>query len=453
MDIVSNIPGRLRIRLNNLYRNMDLAPKLNKRLYSINEVNFVRISPLTAKILIIYDSNISKDKLLSKIKSCINSKYEDSQSYLTKEQSSIIKDDINHRLHYADHCKSKCGSTLKNEYASHHLKYALFTFIGLLLTLLSGEYSLLIDFLLLVFIYQAISTIIDGLVKHHISTKLKAHQEKEVVIHNTNIQDSAMNFYNSLIPIVMIFAIFYSLTSSNYTLLLSLIFLMLFNAFNKSTSLVLSLVSKKFLTKGASLINVDRIDKICTMDTIIIDKTVDESDLEIPFIEGLREGGIINIHVFTNSHSIENQSKNLELKICKILSNKVKKADYIRSLKKENAIVALVTKDFIDTKVLEEVDVKIYVTVNPELIDSKFWDLTIPDYNFASLSETLDYCKFAMEKIYQNQLISLWLNITGIVLAFNQKLNLIYAWLISMVNRILIYLNSLRFLNYETIYV
>lgn len=123
----------------------------------------------------------------------------------------------------------------------------------------------------------------------------------------------------------------------------------------------------------------DKLDKISTIDTVIIDKTIDMTDIEISFIESLREHGILDIHFFTNNYRIENQANNL-----------------------------------------------VYI---------------------------LDFSKYAMEIIYQNQLLSLSITIIGIVLSFNQGIKLIYAWLLSITNEILVYLNSLRLLNYEPIYI
>ena len=160
--------------------------------------------------------------------------------------------------------------------------------------------------------------------------KTYSNQQKENSIWWELVSNnSASLFYDRLIPIVALIALVYSTLVGNFTILLSIIFLLIFNSLKKSTSLVLSLVSAELNTHGHSLINLNNLDKISNIDTVIIDKTTDTSYLDASFIEHLREYGLWDIHIFTKDSKIINQGKNLELKICQADTNDFELGKYI----------------------------------------------------------------------------------------------------------------------------
>lgn len=390
MELVSCIPGRIRVKYNDLYRNRALASQLYNELYNIDSVYFVKINIYTGKLLIVYDKNIlSLEDLLSRIESFAKIDYEDDEEYTSTSNVFIAKSESNHRSQQIDKKKSIPINNNSNE---------------------------------------------------------------KIVPNKPNFENSVMKFYDSISPIIVMIAIMYSLSITNFTPLLAIVFLLTFNSLNKSTSIVLDSISKRLHNNGIHLISLSKLDEISNLSTIIIDKTQDTSDLETSFIENLREHGFYDIHIFTTNFNIESQAKSLDLTTFRVGDNDLEKITYINSLKKDNETIALISNDCADAKVLNAVDIGIRLSNEFRTVNDEPWDLIINNNNFDTLGETIDYIKYALEKIYQNQLISLWLNILGIILSFSKNIKLIYIGVLSIVNEILVYINSLRLLNYEPIY-
>ncbi|WP_432665517.1 hypothetical protein R9X47_04435 [Wukongibacter baidiensis] len=453
MEIVSFIPGRIRVKYINLYKNVDLASHLYNELYSINGIYLVKINVYTGKLLIIYDkSKLSFEELLSKIESLTMIDYESNEEYLTADSLFKAKSKLSHRNQMMDENKSISFSIFNNENFSVFFKPILLISISVALTLLSGQYILISRFLLLMLIYKFISSVLNSFYKKKLSTVFESKPNGEIISNKLNFENSVIKFYDSIIPIIVVIAILYSLSIANYTPLLSIVFLLTFNSLNRSASIVLNSMSRRLHTNGIHLISLNKLDEISNLSTIIIDKTQDTSDLDKAFIEDLREHGFYDIHIFTTNFNIEEQTKSLELTVFRVGDNDLEKIKYIRPLKRRNETIALIVKEPASLKILNEVDISISLSNKLKSINNGPWDLVIDHYSYNTLGETIDYIKYTLEKIYQNQLISLWLNILGIVFSFSNKIKLIYIGLLSIANEILVYLNSLRLLNYEPIY-
>lgn len=452
MEIVSFIPGRVRIRLDGLYRNMSLAPALCKELYSNKNVYSIKINTYTAKLLIVYNKdNISYEDLLYCIDSCLRLIFESNKIDSNDKVEFENKSNMDSKDAHISVNKSISNWLLNKINMPMHFKPALFIFTGGILVLTSGQYSLLVYFLLSIFLYKTISTMFTTLFKEKLPKTSVGRPKEESMWGKLVSNNPASLFYDRTMPLIALIALVYSTIVGNLTILLSIIFLFIFNSLKKSTSLVLHLVSAEFNTHGISLINLSKLDKISNIDTVIIDKTTDTSYLEVSFVEHLREHGIWDIHLLTTDSKIIHQGKNLELKICTAKGFEV--ANYINSLKYNNKIVALITNGSKINDFFKDVDVNIHVADGTSNFDTDRWDLVIKENNCLALGEIFDYTKYAMEKIYQNQLISLWVNILGITLSFSNQIKLLYIGLICLSNEIAVYLNSLKLLSYEPIYV
>lgn len=229
------------------------------------------------------------------------------------------------------HCESRHIHDIKSiinfgmdtKYINQYFKYILFIFIGVYLTLISGQYLQFIYFLLTILVYKIISLILDRLLLKAFKLQFK----NESITKSLDIHNSVIGFYNNrIVPIIMIITVFYSIKMTDYRLFLSIIILLIFNSLKESTSIVLSLMPRMLLNDGVTFINWDKLDEITSLETVIIDKTMDNTDIEISFIENLREHGIWDIHVFTNNLNIESQAKNLDLKVFKINANDLEKS-------------------------------------------------------------------------------------------------------------------------------
>lgn len=452
MEIVSCIPGRVRIRLDGLYRNMSLAPALCKELYSNKNVYSIKINTYTARLLIVYNKdNISYEDLLYCIDSCLRLIFESNKIDSNDKVEFENKSNMDSKDAHISVNKSISNWLLNKINMPMHFKPALFIFTGGILVLISGQYSLLVYFLLSIFLYKAISTMFTTLFKEKLSKTSVGRQKEESMWGELVSNNPASLFYDRIMTLIALIALVYSTIVGNLTILLSIIFLFIFNSLKKYTSLILRLVSAEFNTHGISLINLNKLDKISNIDIVIIDKTTDASYLDVSFVEHLREHGIWDIHLLAADSKIIHQGKNLELEVCTAKDFEV--ANYIKSLKYNNKIVALITNGSKINDFFKDVDVNIHVADGTPNFDTDRWDLVIKENNYLALGEIFDYTKYAMEKIYQNQLISLWVNILGITLSFSNQIKLLYIGLICLSNEIAVYLNSLKLLSYEPIYV
>lgn len=432
---------------------MDLASKLYDELYGFKGVYSVKINIYTARLLIIYDKDaLSSEELLSKIESWAKIDYEGNDRYLSINHILNTKNELYYGNQQMDEEKPESNFFFDNIVIDNFFKHPLLISISIGLALLSGQYTLIPNFLLLILLYKLISLIFNSFYKKKLSIASENKSSKEITFNKLNFENSVMKFYDSMVPVIMAIAALYSLIVANYIPLLSIVFLLTFNSLGKSTSLVLNSISNRLQDNGILVISFNNLNKISDLNTIIIDKTQDTSDLDTNFIEHIREHGFYDIHIFTTSFNVESQGKSLELMVFRVSDNDSEKIRYIRSLKKDNKTIALIAKEPYSIRVLNEIDICICISNEIRSFDTDPWDLVIGNNNYNTLGETIDYMKYALEKIYQNQLISLWLNILGIVLSFSKKINLIFIGLLSAANEILVYLNSLRLLNYEAIY-
>jgi precorrin-6B methylase 1 len=457
-EILLQIPGRIRIKLDKLYKNQKLAEFLisstYESIYSINPNIY------TSNILILYNCEKSNPKnIINYIKYIVNNlntnKRNDSKDTELNIPISKIKLKTN---------ELRKNLTLKyNVFKKYVLKIKNIKHIRKILAALGFavlfNYNIKLALLLLTVYYlnKFINSVLNRLYINRIqnNTTYKISKNiKKLLLNETANNES--NSISDMINTVEIFAVFLGLIifclSGNSNILISSLILMQMNL----TPLISSLtyISAYFKMKQNSIFlnNKLKLQKLDTIDTLIL-MTDEYEYINASLIEDLRERGILDIQIISSSENsyLKQLEFDLELNVTYCISLEKELIKKIRNLKNQNKKVVVVSSPedlIIHKKIAEDIDLNILIA---DKIDyrCKNYDIIILN-NYYFIGDTIDYIKYIQEKVAQNTLLSFWIYIYCNILIFCNNIYPLYIWIIALLNKAMVYFNSLKPLRYNS---
>lgn len=440
MEIISHIPGRLRIKIPSIYKNSTLASKLCSYLQKNESIYKVTFNTYTSKILVIYNS---KENLLSDINSTI-------KEILQKNPYPIRAPKLYNNFLDNDRARS---SIIIGKYQR------LYSIIILSVTLLIRPD--LAFALTLLFIFRKLILLT---LEKYFRRKLKSHSGYKKTNYNSKLKEKKLEIFNAvwafnniIMPLTILGGILASLIKNDFLILIALLFLNNLESIYNSAHLALMRGYYNRLSQNVFLNKVDVFQDIANIDAIVFYNINNSHELTHQIIENLREKGIIYIYFFqkNNIEDLTYLEENFGITVIQengsMISEITKTIEYLKSNDKTIALVYEGIDDFKDSRLRGHINILLSNKQSPKYL--KHFDLIMDKKDLNKLGNTTDYAKYIVEIIYQNFALSIGINLISTLLVFLGKLTYLYTWIISIITNIVVYLNSLRALEYKLVNV
>ncbi|KAB3525505.1 HMA2 domain-containing protein [Alkaliphilus serpentinus] len=494
--VLSQIPGRMRINVKNLYKNNYLLEGLITQL-DTKYVYAVKANIYTSNVLIIYDSNFLKPiDILSSIhrleKDLTSTKNSTSLNHATNSANSVSKNIFTKTLKplllggiaaglWQDLIKAPAlftadsltnnllililGYPLINKYVEsinncNNIKRGLLGLGVIALPLLMGQSSTALLILTILYLHELIDLLLSNYFDKKLQMSTGVSDDLKGREFNYTLKEMKAKKNTPIVTLLgklesfsLLLGLILLAFTRNPIGLLSAMLLTILNPIELASNLSYTVAYYNRLKHNIYLNNIDNLQNLIIIDTAIF--VINHSQyINSTIIENLRERGILDIRVITNNNNnvkLKKLASDLGIVIKyynPIVENLLKEVELIKN---DNKNIVLIGND---EKLIESIlektnklDLSIVIKedFNKEL---NCFDIMILGNNIYMLGDSLDFIKYTNEKILQNQLVSFWTYIYCIIFSFSGVIPL-YTWLLSIFNKVFLYFNSLTQLEYK----
>lgn len=439
LKIVSNIPGRIRIKSKEIYKNDKLGKQILSTMKSYMEIYDVKYNIYSSNILIIYDNNkITICDILESIKQILLKK-----KYISLHNYEASINTIKNKslgLFY----KFRRSTTLLNlsiigsGLLAYYKNYKKVSWIILFTPLLNN----LLNFILFGHSIRKLSK--------KTSSKSSPNYLENIIKSTHDVGGEIKLKLRLFISCISIFGFAVYAINLSFISLLSLVLASYFLLKLSPIDSVLYWGYHNRLSHGVHLNDVSSSDKLSTTNTIIF--FVDNSDIiSLNLVEKIRESGILDIKVVSDLDNPKVIFKANRLNI-----DGINKNHFTEYLSKQNSN---------QTIILDNGTMKYYhklkssnrtcITIVNDLYSPSEYvgDILTPYKNINEIVTTIDFSKYQLQKIYQNYLFMIWSYFIEVFLFTKGHLNILITWLVNIIINIIIYSNSYMTLEYKTVYI
>ncbi len=468
---LSIIPGRLRLKIKNIFKNEAYKEKLIK-LKEDKNIYDVKVNIYTSKILIFYNhEKFSVNQILKKIQSLDMTDNEDNNLL------SVIKNKENQIHHELEE---------GNKY-----EYSALLYLIALYCLIRGDVNLSIGIVLLDILLRLIKHIYNNLRRRIIYNYLKEETIKDIRLKKINyfkkdinvskinfdekqkkvepvytsfINDIKLNdikeidenkkifkFYQYIFPSMLAVSLILFYISGNILIPISILILNNLNVFSDSLSfpilmVIYSGIKEKFLIKDTKAIK-----NLSDLDTIVFDINKSNMNINLELVERLRECGVWDVRILSSASKIRTQNLAYKSGIenCKWELSETEKIREIKKIKNEEKVVAVILNE---NELNYNSDINIKVKNDLSELNYNFEGIIVYTKDLTVIPNAVERSKYALEKAYQNQIISIGAYIIGIALSLGEVINPIGTSIIVLFNRLYVYINSLKPIKYQALY-
>ncbi|MDW5299157.1 MAG: hypothetical protein SA378_03325 [Sedimentibacter sp.] len=456
-EILMHIPGRLRIKINNLYRNKKLAEKFDS---ISNSMIVLQPNIYTSNMLVFYDSEkTSFHNILNYIKSIVDSNIESQCINPNIEECERINSNNGrHIVKASDSIRKNNIYGLIKKYA---VKIAKMKFVKKILvvlgflSLLRYDFNLAVLIIAIYYLNKLVRLLLNAWFMNQIK-QFTGHELSKNFINSMSTDENTENAsISSTIRKIEIFSILtglllYSL-GGNPNVLFSAIVLSQMNLMPLINNL--NYISSYFngLKNNILLINKEKVQNLETIDSLIIIVDKKRKCINETIIEDLRGRGILDIRIISDCEQNYLNQLGSDLGVNVIYCRTVEKGlmNELTRLKKQNKkiVMASFTNNLhIPKNISDDIDLSILICEIE--CKNKNFDIKITDNNNL-LGDTIDYTKYIREKNIQNQLLIFWIYVYCNILIFSKNIAPLYIWLIASLNKVIVYFNSLKPLKYN----
>ncbi|EOC99519.1 HMA2 domain-containing protein [Caldisalinibacter kiritimatiensis] len=431
---VFHIPGRLRIKINDIYKNHQLSEHILEEIVKLRQVYRVEANVYTSNILIIYDCReFSVKELINIVQKAVEYKN------LIQRAHTTFKAKLNKKINKVSKIRYK------------------FIMVGSFLTfVLLGEGSLALTVISLGYLGK----LIDKLLARNLDKKVRLHNKnnrlenleefKGIDYYSFDKMDSQKRvekINKFFVPVAISAGAITYLLNKNLLSLISILILTYYNPVHLATILTSITTFHSNLKNKVLIKKMDAIEKLSNVESVILDQDIANEKIFEDLVEDLRYRGILDIKVVT-SDAQEYDSKKIGVKC-------VKRNDLVKLINnsRKNSIAYIHEGEREDFNIGSCLDIRVSSTENIKYLRNTDADVIINSNNSNRIGETIDEAKFTMENIYQSQIVSIWTNIAGVILSIAGVLTPIWTWILSNLNKSFIYYNSGRLLKYKAHYV
>lgn len=459
-EVLFMIPGRVRIKLNSLYKNKILDEKirsmlLDKGIYSIKPNMY------TANVLVIYDSKrINLKEIIYYLQNSIfEEDYVNTQNI--HSHSSINTDDNTEpgvlRKNFSAVYKQLIKLALKLEKIKYIKKMLIIlSFIAVL------KYNILAALVVIGLYYanKLLNSVFRKLFVSKISRCTKQKTEKIVAFFEEAGNNAEAGKIETVIRRIEIYSMIAGLLilflTGNVDILLLAILLAQVEIAQLVNCLIYVCAYFNALKTNVVLNNIKKIRGIKSIDSVII---VDDNNfINEKIVEDLRERGILDIRVVYGSGHKQPYYEKLEadLGIKTSCFNSLKDGVFnevcvLKSHGKRVALAGRLDNLFLPDKFYDNVDLTI--SFNGDVSKFKNFDIIILRSNYNIIGNTIDYIKFIHETEMQNQLLAFWIYVYCMFAIFSKSIAAVYWWPTVVFDKSMIYFNSLKPLKYKLNYL
>ncbi|MGB4440356.1 MAG: hypothetical protein WBJ13_14280 [Sedimentibacter sp.] len=456
-EILMHIPGRLRIKINNLYRNRKLAEKFDS---ISNSMILLQPNIYTSNMLVFYDSEKnSVHNILNYIENIVDNNIESQCINPSIEEcKSINSNNGNHIVEASDNIGKNNLYDLIKKYAVKiaKMKYIKKILVVLgFLSLLRYDFNLAILIIAVYYLNKLVRLLLNVWFMNQI--KLFTGYKPSKNFNNSMSTDENVEntFISSTIKKIEIFSILTGLLSyslgGNPNILFSAIVLSQMSLMPLINNL--TYISSYFngLKNNILLINKEKVQNLETIDSLIIIVDKNRKCINETVIEDLRGRGILDIQIISDYEQNYLNQLESDLGVNVIYCRTIEKGlmNELTRLKKQNKKIAMASFTnnlHIPKNVSDDIDLSILIYEIE--CKSKNFDIKITDNNHL-LGDTIDYIKYIREKNIQNQLLIFWIYIYCNILIFSKNIAPLYIWLIASLNKVIVYFNSSKPLKYN----
>ncbi|MBM7614444.1 HMA2 domain-containing protein [Alkaliphilus hydrothermalis] len=423
MHITSSIPGRIRIKVPQIYRNSTIASHIIDCLEEEQFVTKVTTNVYTSSILIVYQ----KTKKFCGIEKLIS---------IIKKQL-VFPLDLSHEKGNSQEVVDQRNSQML---LPSFLKNVSLGVVGASLGLgLFNRPSVFFTDLVKVIGFAFIIEVIDGLLLNIFYPFLIGIED---AVDSTK-QD------NKKIPTASLLIGTLAVLASKFSLILILLSLFLYFRKPIMASLILPyrvasynrLQRRVVINKGSS------IKKIAEIDSVVFDMRNNSYQLTGNIIEDLRSRGILELSIVTHDASMELQElvMDYEVNLIRLQPQQSLSVSELKINEGKTDKIAWVSEHSSAGKEDQGWDIKI---VNSDSLDGSTppmleKDLSIFGGDLLLFGDTIDYFKLMQEKINQNYLISIGSLTAAFMIILKGTFSPLKIWLFSLINYSLVFRNSI----------
>ncbi len=444
---VFKIPGRLRIKVEVIYKDREMAMEIKKNIIRNKDVFFVKYNIFTSSFLILYDyTKKNTDIMIKEITEII---YTINQELRNKYDSEII---------------NNLGFIEMNRKDNTNLILKILLGAGSALSYILGFKFLSVSLIILAILDAVLKKIMEIYLQKTVNCDIDINLYKKKIYLdtefeyfdlykdiNTELDKDIRHKKLLIIGLSLVLSIILCFTGKNIMSIFALILLSYLTlTASQSKTLFYSFFNRQIkdniLVKGSG-----NLEKLADVKEVVF-VTGKKEILNQSLIERLREIGILDIKaVIYNNDPLRQWTEDLGVKHLNISS--VMRRLRVESDNEKSKGYTMVIFDSVTNKYYHYINHKsvICVMVLKQLSNSDSFNeyLAIEESSIQRLPYIIDFSKYTMEKIYQNHLVSLWIFTIGVILSFRKFTSLTTHFVLNLISRIVILYNSFKVLQYN----